>query len=308
MTERDYYMLDFKPVTLADRDWMYPIIYSENIRNADYSFTNIFAWGESFMAKQAMVGGCLVICTNVDGENYYSCPVGADTCDNSAAVVNQLMAHCGELGEKFILHSIPAAKAELLEKLFPGKFEITPVRDLFDYIYSAEKLASLSGKKLHSKRNFINRFIAENEWHVVPMTTENSALWADMDGEWIAEQDESSYDSAFDEARAIRIAMANFNELKLDGMYLYIGDRPCAFTVGERICRDTYIVHFEKADASITGAYPMVNREFVRMIKEKYPEIEYINREDDMGLENLRKAKLSYRPDILEEKYMAVIK
>jgi len=301
-------MLDFKPVTLADRDWIYPIIYSAGIRNADYSFTNIFAWGESFMAKHAMTDGSLIICTNVDGNNYYSCPVGTTSDTQFASVISKLISHCEDQNEPFILHAIPADKAALLDSIFPGKFKITPVRDLFDYIYSAEKLSTLAGKKLHSKRNFINRFTAEHEWHTVPMTLENSTLWADMMGEWVAERDESSYDSAFDEARAIRIAMSYFNELALDGMYLYIGDRPCAFAVGERICKDTYIVHFEKADASIAGTYPMINREFVRMIREKYPEIEYINREDDMGLENLRKAKLSYYPEIIEEKYMAVIK
>ncbi len=301
-------MLDFKPVTLTDRNWIYPIIYSAGIRNADYSFTNIFAWGESFMAKQAVIDGCLVICTNVEGENYYSCPVGATTDHQLAGVINQLIDHCEELGEEFILHAIPADTAALLETLFPGKFEITPIRELFDYIYTVDKLSTLAGKKLHSKRNFINRFTAEYQWHTVEMTSENISLWADMVGEWIAFRDEAAYDSAFDEARAMRIAMSNFAELKLDGIYLYIGDRPCAFAVGERICEDTYIVHFEKADASIAGTYPMINREFVRMIKEKYPEIVYINREDDMGLENLRKAKLSYYPDILEEKYTAVIK
>ena len=301
-------MLDFKPVELADREWIYPIIYNAGIRNADYSFTNIFAWGESFQAKQVMVNGCLIICTNVEGSSYYSYPVGAESDEQLISVINSLSDHCSELGEPFNLHAIPAEKAELLETLFPGKFEIEPIRDLFDYIYSAEKLSSLAGKKLHSKRNFINRFTAEHEWHTVEMTTENSSLWADMVGEWIAVRDEDSYESAFNEARAMRIAMSYFTELKLDGIYLYIDDRPCAFAVGERICQDTYIVHFEKADASIAGTYPMINREFVRMIKEKYPEVEYINREDDMGLENLRKAKLSYYPDIMEEKYMAVIK
>ncbi|MDD6189653.1 MAG: phosphatidylglycerol lysyltransferase domain-containing protein [Clostridiales bacterium] len=300
-------MLDFKPVTLADRDWMYPIIYSENIRNADFSFTNIYAWGESYLAKQTMVDGCLVIYTNEGSESFYSFPVGAESDAKLANVIEKLIAHCEELGEKFIMHAIPAAKTETIERLFPGKFEISPIRDLFDYVYSADKLASLAGKKLHSKRNFVNRFTAEHDWKLVPMTAESSSLWADLTGEWIAEHNESSYDSAFDEARAMRNAMSHFDELKLDGAYLYIGDRPCAFTVGERICRDTYIVHFEKADASITGAYPMINREFVRMIKEKYPEIEYINREDDMGLENLRKAKQSYYPDFMEEKYTAVI-
>ncbi len=301
-------MLDFKPVTLSDRDWMYPMVYSEGIRNADYSFTNIFAWGESFMAKQSTVSGCLVVCTNVDGENFYSAPIGARSDDIFAAVINELLAHCEQTGEKFILHAMSSEKAETLERLFPGKFEIEPIRDLFDYIYSAEKLATLSGKKLHSKRNFINRFISENEWTLVPITTENSHLWADMVGEWIAEHDESTYDSAFHEARALRIAMSNFDAMGLDGAYLYIGNRPCGFTAGERICNDTYVVHFEKADASVAGAYPMINREFVRMVTEKYPEIKYINREDDMGMENLRKAKQSYYPEFMEEKYMAVIK
>ena len=133
-------MLDFKPVTLEDRNWMYPIIYSAGIRNADYSFTNIFAWGESFMAKQVYVDGCLVICTNVDGRNYYSFPVGADSDDTFFSVINRLLSHCEETGEDFILHAIPADKINDMERLFPGKFEISPVRDLFDYIYSAEKL------------------------------------------------------------------------------------------------------------------------------------------------------------------------
>ena len=301
-------MLDFRPVALTDREWIYPIIYDAGIRNADYSFTNIFAWGESFQAKQTVIDGCLIICTSVDDRNYYSYPIGAKSNEQLALIINKLIEHCAELGEDFILHAISADKAELLEELFPDKFEITPVRDLFDYIYSAEKLSTLAGKKLHSKRNFINRFTAEHEWHTVEMTTDNSSLWADMVGEWIAARDEEAYESAFDEARAMRIAMSYFTELKLDGIYLYIGDRPCAFAVGERICKDTYIVHFEKADATIAGTYPMINREFVRMIKEKYPEVEYINREDDMGLENLRKAKLSYYPEIIEEKYMAVIK
>ena len=134
------------------------------------------------------------------------------------------------------------------------------------------------------------------------MTAESSSLWADMTGEWIAEHNESAYDSAFDEARAMRIAMSHFDELKLDGAYLYIGDRPCAFTVGERICRDTYIVHFEKADASITGAYPMINREFARKTINSF---EFVNREEDLGLPGLRKAKESYKPEFLLEKVTA---
>lgn len=301
-------MLEFKPVTLEDRNWIYPLVYSENTKSADYSFTNIFAWGESFMARQAMVEGCLIISTNVSGKNHYSFPLAAKSEVQLRSAIDALKFHCISFGEEFILHSIPANKAELLESLFPNRFEISPVRDLFDYIYSADKLINLSGKKLHSKRNFINRFTAEHKWQLVPITEDNISLWADLDGKWVAEHDENMYDTMLDEARALRIAMSHFTELHLDGAYLYIDDIPSAFTVGERLGRDTYVVHFEKADASIAGAYPMINREFVRMIKQNYPEIKFINREDDMGLDNLRTAKLSYHPEFLEEKYMAVLK
>ena len=301
-------MLDFKPVTLSDRKWMYPIIYSENIRNADFSFVNIYAWGASYSAKCTVMDGCLVICTKIEGLNWYSYPLGVRADEELGDVIRRLMKHCAECGEKLRLQSIHPSKLPVIESLFPGAFDIKPSTDLFDYVYSAEKLISLSGKKRHAKRNFVNRFMSEHSWRIEPMTKDNVALTADMDGEWITEKDDSEYDTAFAEAMAIRTSLRHFDELELDGAFLYDGDTPCAFTIGERICRDTYVVHFEKAEASIAGAYPMINREFVRMIKEKYPEIEYINREDDMGLENLRKAKQSYYPEFMEEKYTAVMR
>ena len=108
------------------------------------------------------------------------------------------------------------------------------------------------------------------------------------------------------ERLAMQKAFAAYRELQLDGGILRVNGEAIAFTIGERLSRDTYVVHFEKSISDLRGTYPMINREFVRHICEKYPEIQYINREEDMGLENLRKAKRSYYPDFMVEKYLAV--
>ena len=299
-------MLNFKPVTLADREWMAPIIYKENTRNADYSFVNIYAGGASYEARWTCVDGCLVIWTVIAGVDYYAFPLGADTDEKLRAVVDALLDHCRERGDELRLISIAPAQVPRLETLSPGRFAFTPRTELFDYVYSAERLSTLAGKKLHAKRNFIHHFEAEHEWKLEAMSAENIALWADLDSEWIIDQEGAALETALAEVKAIRTALGNFDRLGLEGAFLYADGKPCAFTVGERLCEDTYVIHYEKADSSIVGAYPMINREFVRMIRQKFPALQWINREDDMGLENLRKAKRSYYPDFMEEKYKAV--
>ena len=116
------------------------------------------------------------------------------------------------------------------------------------------------------------------------------------------------YDSHPDseaDRRALEKAMANYEALEFEGIILYAGaGEAVGFSMGNRISGDTFDVNFEKAFADVQGAYPLVNREFARYIREKHPEIHYLNREDDMGLENLRKAKESYHP-ILLEKFIA---
>ena len=103
--------------------------------------------------------------------------------------------------------------------------------------------------------------------------------------------------------------MAHYEQMGLDGLLLRAGGKVVAFTMGEQMgAEDTYDVHFEKAFAEVPGAYPMINREFARWVQEHYPEVRYLNREDDMGVEGLRQAKKSYYPDLLLEKYSAVLK
>ena len=296
-------MIDFKPVTLSDREWIERCLRVEDSRSSDFNFTNILLWGEDFGLKAALVCDRLAFRSELDGVSAYSFPVGPG--DMRAAVL-ELTRDAQERGDPFILQSITADNAEKIDILFPCLFDFEPDRDYFDYVYSAERLAAVSGKHLHAKRNFINRFEMENKWSFEPISASNLALCRQMNEEWIHRHvNEENISEYRGELKAIEKAFSYFEQLRLEGGLLRAGDRVVAFTVGEMQSSDTYIVHFEKAFADIDGAYPMINREFVKYVLSKHPETVYINREDDTGSMNLRKAKLSYLPDFMVEKFTA---
>lgn len=297
-------MTEFKPVTLADKSWMQPLIDREDCRSADFSFMNIYAWSDTYEARAAILCGCLIVRTVVDGVPAYSFPIGSENGEETGCALRQLYDYVHAAGEAFRVQSITAERLEDVERHLPCSFEIIPQTDLFDYVYSAEKLISLSGKKLHAKRNFVNRFEAENNWSFEGVNADNLAACMQMDAVWATFQEASQTISG--ERLAMQKAFDAYDYLGLDGGILRVNGEPVAFTIGEKLCSDTYVVHFEKSVSDLRGVYPMINREFVRHICEKYPEIRYINREEDMGLENLRKAKHSYYPDFMVEKYMAV--
>ncbi len=296
-------MIDFKPVALSDKNWMDKHFRVEDSRSGDFNFTNVFMWGSAFHLAAALVEDRLVFRTEICGRYYYSFPIG--TGDMRAAVL-AITKDAEERGIPFAMRSITANNAEKIDILFPCLFDFKEERDYFDYVYSAEKLATLSGKQLHAKRNYINRFEQNHKWSFEPIDSSNLELCVEMNSEWIRrhvnEENIGQYKGEFE---AIDKAFRYYNELGLEGGILRADGQVVAFTIGEKLCSDTYIVHFEKAYADIDGAYPMINREFARYVLNKHPEIVYINREDDMGSENLRRAKKSYYPEFMVEKFTA---
>ena len=193
-------------------------------------------------------------------------------------------------------------RKEELEALYPGQFRFTENRASFDYLYDINRLADLGGKKLQSKRNHCNRFQQDHpDWSVEVVTAENLQRCRDMAEVWYEQYDgETSEEHDFRiEKIALGRAFDDYEALGMEGLMLLADGAVAAFTMGNRIQADTFDVNFEKAFAGINGAYPMINREFARYIREKHPDVVYLNREDDMGLPGLRKAKESYHPDIL---------
>ena len=297
-------MIEFHPVTLEDKAWIDPLVWVEGSSSADFNFGNIYLWDNSFHQKVARIGDRVAVMPCYDKDPFFAWPVGRG---ELAPVMCELEAYAKEHGFPFVIRGITQDHLELCRALFPGRCELRSDRDIWDYIYSAEKLDTLSGKKLHGKRNHINRFEQENDWSFAPLTHADFSDCMSLLDAWNAENPEDLDTGASDEYTAIRRAFESYDELGMEGGILRVAGKPVAFTLGEPVCEHTFVVHFEKAQADLNGAYPMINREFVRYIRQKYPSILWINREDDMGHESLRQSKESYHPDHMVEKYTAVI-
>ena len=199
---------------------------------------------------------------------------------------------------------------EELDRLMPGRFAYEADRDGFDYLYDIDRLADLTGKKLHAKRNHINRFMDNNpSWVYEEITPQTLPECLEMDQEWyrrsMVREGAAEERDLGDEGIALRTAMDHYHALGLEGGLIRVYGEVVAFTMGDRLNSDTYDVHFEKAYGELQGAYAMINREFARWVRAKHPNVRYLNREDDMGVEGLRKAKESYYPDRMVEKYAA---
>lgn len=295
-------MLPFHPLSLADKHFIDEIAAAEDSRSADFVFGNMFLWDGKYRQSVCRHGDRLIV--RADGEHLpiFPFPIGSG---ELAPTIEAMAAYAREQGYPFVLRGVELHHKAELERLFPGRLVFVHDRDYDDYIYSAEKLASLSGKKLHGKRNHINRFeAAHSNWRFEPLTREMFPLCSGLLDSWSAEVSEGEH-LVSDERCAIELALDNFEALGLSGGALFVDDDLIAFTIGEVISSDTFNVHFEKARADIDGAYPMINREFVRYVLQLHPYICYVNREDDMGLENIRTSKLSYRPEMILEKYSA---
>ena len=289
-------MLDFKKPELSDRGWVQELYRCSGFRGAEYTFANLYLWS-FFYGEIAQYKGFLCQKLTYKGIHQYIYPAG---CGDVKPVLERLWQDSREAGRPFVVRSLTKETMARLEELFPGKFTYEENRNAFDYLYTVDTLAELAGKKYQAKRNHINRFTENHpDWFTRTISLENLDVCRSIMDAW-----SESHDDAGDK-RAMEKAFANFEALGFEGIILYADvDTPVGFSMGNRISGDTFDVNFEKSFADIQGAYPLVNREFARFIRENHPDIVYLNREDDMGLENLRKAKESYHPIFLE-KYIA---
>ena len=289
-------MLYFKKPELSDRAWIQDLYACCGYRGAEYTFANLYLWSfyygeicryKDFLCQRLTFGGV----------HQYIYPAG---CGDAKPVVDRLWEDARQWKRPFVLRSLTKQTLCDLESMYPGKFVITEDRDSYDYLYEIDTLADLAGRKYQAKRNHINRFQqAYPNWRIEVVTADTLDPCRELAERWYQSHADSDADR-----RALEKAFAHFDDLGFEGIVLLDKDTPLGFSMGNRISPDTFGVNFEKSYADIQGAYALVNREFARYIRSKYPDIRYLNREDDMGLEGLRKAKESYYP-VLLEKYIA---
>lgn len=295
-------MIPFQRITLQDRPWIEERLRQSDFKSCDYSFVNNFIWSGPNNIHYADVNGFYCLISGVEGELDYTYPAGSG---DIRPVILALMADAAERGIGFRLRGMNLESVQLMQTLFPDLFDYNNHRDFCDYLYSVERLTTLSGKKLHGKRNHIARFKDNDDWAYEPITRDNIDECRAMNTEWCKLYRCYESDSLNHEACAVRQAFDHFFELKLQGGLLRREGRVIAYTMGEPLSSDTYVVHIEKAFPEIQGAYPMINQQFVL---HNCQDFTYVNREEDLGDEGLRKAKMSYYPDILLEKYVATLK
>ena len=300
-------MIEFQKPQLTDKPWVDELLRKADYRGCEYNFTNLFAWSDAYDQRIARMGDFLV--TRLRGTLGCSYIYPAGTGD-IAPVLSALEADAAERGGPFRLVCLTQSQTQALDTLFPGRFTFQADRDGFDYLYDINRLADLGGKKLHAKRNHINRFVENNpSWVYEDITPETLPECLAMDKEWyrrsMVREGLAEERDLGDEGRALRLSMEHYHELGLEGGLIRVYGEVVAFTMGDLLSSDTYDVHFEKAYGELQGAYAMINREFARRVRQRHPQVRYLNREDDMGVEGLRKAKESYYPDLMVEKYSA---
>lgn len=288
---------EFKRPELEDKELISSYFAKAPGRSCERTFVNVYLWSRHYKVKFAVIKDALVFRDEGDGFAF-SYPAGKDEAVKKA--LEALMEYCRERKCPFRLYNVTEEHFAQLCGWFPDRFQIRYDRDAADYVYETEKLATLAGKKLHGKRNHINKFKAlYPDWSYESLNDDNVEECFQMALKW---RNQNGCDDDAEKNAEMCVTLNSlrlYKELGLRGGVLKIGEKIAAFSVGEPLCSDTFVVHIEKAFPDIEGAYPMINQQFVLHECMDYT---YVNREEDTGAEGLRKAKLSYRPVFMVEK------
>lgn len=295
-------MLDFKPLDLSQKEQYNEILYQSPGRGCEYNFANLYLWGRQRIAFHE---GNVAFFSQYNRKSVYPFPLGQNLKPTLDAIIHDAKMR----GIPCRLTGLSQDDCALLERLYPGQFRIHYDRDSFDYVYDIQDLAELTGRKYQKKRNHINRFRQNYpDYTMEPITDENAVEAAEFLQTWYIQREEKDPLADFHmEKASIFKALRDREALSMEGLLMKADGKTVALTMGTHLYADTFDVHFEKALDGADGAYPTINWEFARYLREKYPDLKYLDREEDMGLEGLRKAKLSYYPHHMVEKNWACL-
>ena len=295
---------EFKPVTHSAMKEIWPYLSLEKGRTTDFSYAGVLMWVEYFKYEYVIYDDTLFIKGVVENDMSvpaFSLPVGKLSLKNS---VELLKEYCEANNLRLEFSAVPEYALEEMKALNPIRVE--PLSDWGDYLYDAQMLATVAGKKMSKKRNHVSQFRrAYPEWKAVELTPENADVAMKFMDVFDLEGDSTEMARAERELSRRLISMIKEGDKNLEGMILYAGDTVGAYTIGD-VKGDTLFIHVEKATRSVNSSYEMINYVFAKHMTEKYSNIKYINREDDAGDMGLRMAKESYHPLEILKKYNIV--
>ena len=278
--------LSFHQLTLSDWEAMQAVTPNSGRRNCNYTFANLLGWQFLYKTEVCVLRDAIVLRYIYEGERAYSVCTAGNLTDE---LINALLA---DSGGKLTIYALEDSQVQALSSY---KVESEPLPDLFDYIYRRTDLALLQGGHLQAKRNHVNRFRADNpDFEYRPLTPELFDECRRLTEIWQGEKGASETMDV--ERQVMENIFSNWESLGMIGGSIFVNGRMVAFSYGAAVTNDTFDICVEKADRNIEGAFAIINQQFASHLPEQYI---YVNREDDMGLPGLRKAKLSYHPEIL---------
>lgn len=270
-------------LTLAHRPLLHPLFGELRAGISEFTFANIYLFRKAHNYRLSMLeNGTLVILGQDKAHSFFMLPFGLPPLH----LVAQLLAEQGMM---------KCATKDQAETLAAAGFRVLADRDNFDYLYRRQDLALLSGRYYHKKRNLIKAFVSTHRYTAKPLRNEYLADAVQVLDDWRAANEQAG------DYQAAREALEQMEPLQLCGGIYYVEERPVAYALGEELTgMATYLIHFEKAVAGYKGLYQFINQSFASVLPEDY---ETINREQDMGDQGLRQAKLSYKPTGFTEKF-----
>jgi uncharacterized protein len=284
---------DSREILLEDKPLLDRLLALKKPEISAYTFTNMFAWRNDPKIEISRIGDWIIVHYNRSDSRICLEPLG-EGCFKAAMEValNRAGAAPVELGY------VPRLAAMLFEDRKDLSVELD--RDNCDYLYLAEDLIALAGRKFDAKRNFISRFKANYDYEYVPMTQATALECHEFAEQWCEDRSCQTVEGLRRERCAVYQMLTHFDALGIRGGAIRVDGKIVAFSLGELLNPETLVVHVEKADSQYRGLYQLINNEFC--IQEAQ-NVKYVNREQDMGIEGLRKAKESYQPVRLVETY-----
>lgn len=294
-------MLEFKAPEIEDKKWVDDCLRNAKSMNCEYTFGNLYLWSAAYRTKIAHFKDFFICRWGRDDDVSYSVPIGnGDFKEAVVEVINDAIS----LGIKANFSGVTEYYKNLLVEYFPNEFVFTHDDGDNDYIYNVSDLANLAGKKYHGKRNHISNFKKNNPtWVYEEITDENISDCIKLHTDWIFDKDVNDSDYSF-EFNAVLNGFEYYKTLGMLGGLIRVDSKIIAYTYGEPLSADCFVTHFEKAPAEVQGAYAIINQEFAKSLLEQG--YQYVNREEDLGFEGLRKAKQSYKPVLWLNKDNAV--
>lgn len=293
--------LNFEPVELNHADMLKAAFSSQKYRISSFTAGSAIMWQKIYNIRVCEAFGCVILSADYPREGKcYSIPVGGDV----KAAINAVYDECKNSGEKCIFSDVPEGGLELLKEIFGEKrLKISTDDGWSDYLYNASDLITYSGKKFNGQRNHVNRFNRLYPDAVFePLTRENFDEAYEFLKNYISQNGTTSESGELEGCAAIRL-MKRYFDLNLYGAILKANNKIISLSIGEKV-GDTLFVHVEKGLIEFSGVYQVMVQKFA----ETYAgDLLFINREEDDGVEGLRKSKLSYHPIGLLNKYSVEI-